>query len=128
MPNPIVEFIVHGSPRAVSQAIESYAAERRVVTVLVVPWESTAARLSMAVTSSRADGWSIEHTNLGTIVLSDVHGTATEVAVFPFDPPYAAAAESGRAGADRSAGTLDAFARQIKQRFESTGPRAEQTP
>src|SRR5687767_9553464 len=77
----IVEFTARGSARAVSAAIEAYAGERRVVTALVVPWESDAATLRMAVTATKSDGWAIEHTNLGTISLADLGGERTRVAV-----------------------------------------------
>ena len=59
-----------GSAHVVSRAIEEYARAQGHVNALVVPWESDASRLTMAVTSVRSDGWAIEHINLGTITLT----------------------------------------------------------
>jgi len=77
----MTEFTVGGSPREVSRAIEEYARASGRVSALVVPWESDATTLNMAVTSVKADGWAIEHTDLGTIRLTDVGGNSTSVAI-----------------------------------------------
>jgi hypothetical protein len=77
----IVEFTARGSAREVAAAIERYAQERRVVTALVVPWESDATTLRMAVAATKSDGWAIEHTNLGTIALTDVEAQRTRIVV-----------------------------------------------
>lgn len=74
-------FSVQGSPRDVARAVEEYARASGRVSALVVPWESDATTLSMAVTSVKADGWAIEHTDLGTIRLTDLGGNTTSVAV-----------------------------------------------
>ena len=47
-----------------SRAIEEFARSQGHVTAIVVPWESDATTLSMAVTAVKSDGWAIEHTNL----------------------------------------------------------------
>ena len=109
----IVEFTARGSARAVASAIESYAAERRRVTALVVPWESDAATLRMAVTSTKSDGWAIEHTNLGTVSLADLGGERTRVVVVAEEagPERADLADDQRA-------MLVAFARQIEKKFQ----------
>ena len=91
-----MEFITSGSPRALSRAIEEFAADQRLVSAIVVPWESDATNLSMSVTAVAGDGWAIEHTNLGTIRLTDLGDDRTRVAaeaddeVHP-DQPKAAA-------------------------------------
>jgi hypothetical protein len=74
------EFVASGSPKSVSQRIEECARASGNVTALVVPWESSADRLNMAVTLVKADGWAIEHTNLGTITLTP-DGASTRVEV-----------------------------------------------
>jgi hypothetical protein len=107
MPPVIVEFTAAGPVRALAAAIEAYAAERRIVNALVVPWESNAVTLSMAVTSMKSDGWAIEHTNLGTISLEDLGGDVVRVAVV--------AADAGDA-----APSLTAFAHQIERKFSGT--------
>jgi hypothetical protein len=84
----MLEFTTPGSPRVVSRAIEEYARAQGNVTALVVPWESDATTLRMAVTSVKIDGWAIEHTNLGTITLTDMGHEATGVVITPGDPDH----------------------------------------
>ena len=106
-----VEFIVAGSPRLVSRAIEAYADQQRIVSAIVVPWESDQATLSMAVTSARGDGWAIEHLNLGTIRLTDLGDDRTRVAV--------AAEEPNHPEARKLALLFAEFARQIQSRLQA---------
>ena len=106
----MVEFVACGTPRAVSRAIEAYAADQRSVSALVVPWESDDAALSMAVTAVAGEGWAIEHTNLGTIRLTALENDRTRVAV----------ARDARANAHQKQTRLfDQFAEQVAQRFRS---------
>ena len=56
MQEEIIEFTVTGSPRAVSSAIEQYAAGHGSLHAIVVPWESDDVTLNMAVTSAKPDG------------------------------------------------------------------------
>lgn len=102
----LVEFTAKGSARAVASAIERYAAERRAVSALVVPWESDTATLRMAVTVTTGDGWAIEHTNLGTVSLADLGDERTRVVV----------AGPGN-NVDSPPTILIAFARQIEKKF-----------
>src|SRR5471030_2845160 len=74
-------FTAAGSPRVVSRAIEELARSQGHLTAIVVPWESDATTLSMAVTAVKSDGWAIEHTNLGTIRLTDAGAERTAVAI-----------------------------------------------
>jgi hypothetical protein len=103
-----IEFTAAGSAQVVSRAIEEFARAQGHVNALVVPWESDATRLSMAVTSVKADGWAIEHTNLGTITLTAVGDDATRVAI---EPPSPTAQEPALAA------TFDRFARQLHSKF-----------
>ena len=105
-----MKFITAGSPRAVSRAIEEYASGQGHVTAIVVPWESDATTLSMAVTAVKRDGWAIEHTNLGTIRLTDAGGARTEVAIAAETPDHP--------DQQKLAGVFDRFARQILSRFQ----------
>ena len=105
-----VGFIVAGSPRLVSAAIEQYADEQRIVSAIVVPWESDRARLSMAVTSVKSDGWAIEHTNLGTISLTDLGNELTRVAIVAHEPDHPER--------QKLAALFDRFARQLQSTFE----------
>jgi hypothetical protein len=83
-----IEFVVNGSARVVSLAIEQYAHAQGHVSAIVVPWESSATTLSMSVTSVKAEGWAIEHTNLGTISLTDLGNGTTAVAVAAHEPDH----------------------------------------
>ena len=107
-----VEFVVAGSPRTVSRAIEEYATEQRMVNALVVPWESDEVTLSMSVTSARVDGWSIEHLNLGTIKLTDAGSDRTRITLAPADP-----VRLDQQTPDSPGRLFDNFARLIQRRF-----------
>ena len=76
----MIEFVASGSPHALSRTIEEFAADQRLVSAIVVPWESNATHLSMAVTAVTGEGWAIEHTNLGTIRLTDLGNDRTRFA------------------------------------------------
>lgn len=105
-----IEFTTSGSAQVVSRAIEEYARAQGHVSALVVPWESDPSRLRMAVTSVKADGWAIEHVNLGTITLTAAGHDTTRVTVEPPatlpEPPQAA--------------VFDRFARQLQSKFSAT--------
>jgi len=76
-----IEFSAGGSLGDMAGAIEDYARAQGRVNALVVPWESDATAITMAVTSVKADGWAIEHTNLGTIRLTDLHNDLVAVTI-----------------------------------------------
>jgi hypothetical protein len=105
-----IEFTAAGTPRDVSREIEQYATGQGSVTALVVPWESQGAIVNMAVTSVKADGWAIEHTNLGTISLTPLDEGRTRVAII--------AAESDRTGEPTLLSVFDRFALQVQRQFE----------
>jgi hypothetical protein len=81
----LTAFTTPGSPRDVARAIEDYARAAGRVSALVVPWESDSNTLSLAVTSVKADGWAIEHTDLGTIRVTDRGGNSASVAIIARD-------------------------------------------
>ncbi len=105
----IIKFTVTGSPQTVSRAIEEYARGAGHVAAIVVPWESDDTSLSMAVTAVKADGWAIEHTNLGTIRLADAGKERTEIA-FVAEPP-------DHPERQQLATVFDRFVRQVQSRF-----------
>ena len=105
------EFTVKGPARVVSRAIEQYAQAQGHVSAIVVPWEGSAGTVSMSVTSVRADGWAIEHTNLGTITLTDLADGQTAVAVTADDPDQADKA--------RLIAVFGRFAEQLQRHFEA---------
>ena len=82
----LIEFTANGSAKVLSRAIEEYARAQGNVNALVVPWESDASTLSMAVTSVKADGWAIEHTDVGTIRLTAGTDGSTTVAIVAREP------------------------------------------
>jgi hypothetical protein len=106
----MIEFTAARSPRAVSRAIEEYARGQGHVCALVVPWESDRLTLSMAVTAVKGDGWAIEHTNLGTIRLTDLGNDTTRVAIAADEPDRP---DTGRLGT-----LFERFAVQIQQTFQ----------
>lgn len=105
-----LEFVAAGSPPSVSRAIEEFAAAERSVNAIIVPWESDRVTLSMAVTSVKADGWAIEHTNLGTIRLTDLGNDRTQVAI--------AADEPNHPEKQKLASLFHHFAQQVQSRFQ----------
>jgi hypothetical protein len=115
-PPAILEFMASGPARAVAAAIEAYASERRVVSALVVPWESDAVTVRMAVTSMKRDGWAIEHTNLGTISLVDLGNGLIRIAVVSAETTAAETPERAEIRRKQTA-TLTAFAQQLERRF-----------
>ncbi|HLJ24712.1 MAG TPA: hypothetical protein VKT71_11440 [Candidatus Acidoferrales bacterium] len=81
MSEKLFEFITPGSPRAVSGAIEQLAIGLGSLNAIIVPWESDRDALSVAVTSTQGEGWALEHTNLGTIRLTDLGNDTTRVEI-----------------------------------------------
>ena len=104
-----VTFTATGSPQVVSRAIEEYARSQGHVTAIVVPWESDATTLSMAVTAVKIDGWAIEHTNLGTIRLIDAGPERTEVTIAAEPPDHPEP--------QKVAAVFDRFVLQVQSRF-----------
>jgi hypothetical protein len=110
MSEAMLEFTAKGSPRVLSQAIEQYATGQGSLNALVVPWESDRVTVSMAVTSVKGQGWAIEHTNLGTIKLTDLGNETTRVAIAAHDPDHAER--------HKLAALFDGFAHQVQSKFE----------
>jgi len=82
MSEKLFEFMTNGIPRTVSAAIEQLAIGQGSLTAIVVPWESDRTTLCMAVASTQGEGWALEHTNLGTIRLTDMGNETTRVEVY----------------------------------------------
>jgi hypothetical protein len=106
----MMEFTATGSPRLISSAIEQYATGQGSLTAIVVPWESDRVTLSMAVTAVKSEGWAIEHTNLGTIRLTDLGNDLTRVAI--------AADEPNHVEKQKLAALFDRFAHQIQSKLQ----------
>jgi hypothetical protein len=105
----MIEFVASGTPRVVSRAIEEFAAGQRTVSAIVVPWESDRTTLTMSVTAVTGEGWAIEHTNLGTIRLTDLGNEHTQVTV--------AAETTDQAEEKKRAAFFGRFVREIQSRF-----------
>src|SRR5947207_9675324 len=105
------EFVTRGRARDLARAIEEWAQAQGHVNAIVVPWEGTATTTRMAVTAVRADGWAIEHTNLGTITLTDLGDGRTAVAVAGEEPEHAER--------DRLAAVFNRFALQLHRHFQA---------
>jgi hypothetical protein len=109
MMGEIIRLTAAGSPRDVSRAIEEYAHGEGRVTAIVVPWESDADTLSMAVTAVKKDGWAIEHTNLGTIRLTAAGHERTALAI--------TADLSDHPERQQLTAVFERFVRQVQSRF-----------
>ena len=107
----ILEFTAAGSAKQLSQVIEACAQENGVLHALVVPWETEHDSLSMAVTSVKNDGWAIEHTNLGTIKLTDLGNELTRVTVIAHEPNHPEK--------EKLTGLLGGFAKEIQSKFQA---------
>jgi hypothetical protein len=105
----LIQFTAAGSPRELSRAIEDFATGQGSLTAIVVPWESTAGNFSMAVTSTKGEGWALEHTNLGTIKLIDLSDGSTRVEVL--------AQQSGSEDTAKLAALFDRFSIQLETKF-----------
>ncbi len=81
MSEKLFEFMTSGAPRTVSGAIEQLAIGLGSLTAIVVPWESDHTTLVMAVTSTQGEGWALEHTNLGSVRLTDQGNETTLVEI-----------------------------------------------
>ena len=110
MREEILEFTASGSPLDVSRAIEQFATRQGSLNAIVVPWESDRTTLSMAVTSAKGHGWDREHTNLGTIELSDLGNGLTRVGIAAHQPDHIER--------QKLAALFDGFAQQIQSRFQ----------
>src|SRR5947208_5844608 len=108
----MMEFTATGSPRVVSSAIEQYATGQGSLNAIVVPWESDRQTLSIAVTAVKGEGWAIEHTNLGTIRLTDLGGEQTRVAMSPAPPDHPET--------QKLAALFERFAQQVQKQFQAS--------
>ena len=115
----MTEFSIPGSARDVSRAIEEYARATGRVGALVVPWDSDATTINIAVTSVKADGWAIEHTDLGTVRVTDLGANAASVAIVARDSA-AASQPALKAVFDRFAADLH---RHLTQPQDRPSPR-----
>ena len=106
----ILEFTASGSPQLVSRAIEQYAKSQGSLNATVVPWESDAVTLSMAVTSAKGHSWNVEHTDLGTIQLTDLGNSLTRVAISAHEPDHT--------DKQKLAALFDGFAKQIQSKLK----------
>jgi len=68
----------------------------------------------MAVTAVKSDGWAIEHTNLGTIRLTDLGNNLTLVAIAAHEPDHAEK--------QKLVALFNAFARQIQSKLQIATP------
>jgi hypothetical protein len=79
MSEKLFEFVTPGTPRALSGAIELLATGVGSLNAIVVPWESDRTTLTIAVASTQGEGHALEHTNLGTVRLTDLGNDMTRV-------------------------------------------------
>lgn len=92
------------------RAIEQLATRHGSLTAIVVPWESDKVTLSMAVTSSKGEGWAVEHSNLGTIKVTDLGNDLTNVTIV--------AHVADHAEKQKLEALFEGFARQVRKKFQ----------
>lgn len=107
----ILAFTAAGAAKPLAEAIERHGQHHGTLHAIVVPWESEGDTVSMAVTSVRTDGWAIEHTNLGTITLTDLGSQLTRVVVIAHEPNHPEK--------EKLAGLLGGFAADIRSTFQA---------
>jgi len=112
----IANFTAKGPAKSLASEIEQYALAQGHVSALVVPWESSPTTLSLAVTVVRGEGWAIEHTNLGTVTLTDL-GASTRVTVMA--SPTVDPGADGGATPGKLAAVFNGFAKQLRTKFEA---------
>ncbi len=83
MSEELLNFTVPGTPRDVCRAIAEFAVGLGSLSAIVVPWESDRSTVIMAVTSTQGEGRFLEHTDLGTVRLTDLGNDSTRVAIQP---------------------------------------------
>lgn len=110
MSEKLFEFTTPGSPRAVSGAIEQLAVGLGSLTAVVVPWEGDSSTVSMAIASTQGEGWALEHTNIGTVRLTDMGNESTRVELL--------ADLEGHAERQKLAKLFARFSSEIQARFQ----------
>ena len=108
---PILEFAAAGPAKQLTKAIEQHARQNGTLHAIVVPWESDDVTWSMAVTLANSDSWAIEHTNLGTVKLTDLGYDHMRIALV--------ADVTDQPEQERLTPLLDTFGRQIQERFQT---------
>ena len=112
-----IEFLAATPAKSLAGEIEAYALAQGHVSALVVPWESSPTALNIAVTAVRGEGWAIEHTNLGTVTLTDNAAASTRVVVSAAD-----AAPDADGTRTKLAAVFETFARQLQDKFSTSDP------
>jgi hypothetical protein len=110
MSEELLNFTVPGTPRDVSRAIEEFAVGLGSLSAIVVPWESDRSTVIMAVTSTQGEGRFLEHTDLGTVRLTDLGNDSTRVAIEPRPLDHAEK--------QKMAALFVRFTSQIQSRFQ----------
>jgi hypothetical protein len=111
MSEKLFEFTTPGSARTVSSAIEQLAKGQGSLSAIVVPWESDRTNLIMAVASTQGEGHALEHTNLGTVRLTDMGNDTTRVEVL--------AEVAGQAEQQRFARAFARFSSEIQSQLQA---------
>ena len=110
MADEILQFTVPGSLSDVSKTIEEFAVGVGSLTAVVVPWLSDRTNVTMAITSTQGEGRFLEHTDLGTVRLTDLGNHSIRVAIEPRPLDHAEK--------QRMATLFVRFASQIQTRFQ----------
>lgn len=79
----ILQFTLAGSLSGASRAIEQFAAGFGSLAAITVPWSSDCTTIVMAVTATQGEGRFLEHTDLGTVRVTDLGNGSVRVAIEP---------------------------------------------
>ena len=82
----LLNFTVPGSPREVSPGGLECALGQGSLSANVVPWESDRSAVTIAVTSTQGEGFALQHTDLGTIRLTEAGSEMTRVEIIAHHP------------------------------------------
>lgn len=82
----LLNFTVPWSPREVSRAVQECAVGQGSLSAIVVPWESDRSTVTIAVTSTQGEGFALQHTDLGTIRLTEAGADMTRVEIIAHHP------------------------------------------
>jgi len=82
----LLNFTVSGSTREISRVVQECAVGQGSLSAIVVPWESDGTTITIAVTSTQGEGFALQHTDLGTIRLSQAAADMTRVEIIAHHP------------------------------------------
>jgi hypothetical protein len=84
----LLNFTVSGSPHEASRAVQECSVGHGSLSAIVVSWESDRSTVTIAVTSTQGEGFALQHTDLGTIRLTEAGRDMTRVDIIAHHPDH----------------------------------------